>query len=141
MDKDPRSVVFSSEDNFDELQNTIMQYQDVAEKSIGEVLKGDGANTIMDEIKINIHPSGRKWKGKPRSSKLSKSLQIDKKETTDLELVIRTPSKYGYLYFPDDGTNTEHHAGEQYFMLRGAETKASTVLQMCVENIIKNANK
>jgi len=36
-------VTLSQKDNFDELQGAIEQYQSVAEKSIGEVLKGEGA--------------------------------------------------------------------------------------------------
>jgi hypothetical protein len=133
-------VTLSQKDNFDELQGAIEQYQSVAEKSIGEVLKGEGAEEIMTGIKAKIHPSNRKWKGKPRASKLAKSLTVNQKKSTDLAVVINTTNKYQYLYFPDDGTNSHNHHGEQHFMIKGSEDKAGKVLKMCVENIFKNGN-
>ena len=135
-----RSVQFRQEDNFEVLEQTIMQLQQNAEESINEVLHGKGADVIIEDIRPRIHSSKRKWKGKKTSAKLVKSLVLDKKKSDNLTTVIHSKSGYGYLYFPDDGQTTEKHAGEQHFMLKGAENKAGTVLQMCVDNILKNAN-
>lgn len=136
-----RQIVFDQQDDFDVLQNTIKQFQENAESSINEVLHGKGTEVIADEIRVKIHPSGRKWKRKKRSSSVANSIVLDEKKSGNLTAVIHSKSGYSYLYFPDDGTTTEHHHGEQHFMLRGTQAKAGKVLQMCVENIIKNANK
>lgn len=135
-----KSFNFNQTDNFDELQKAIEQYRDVAEKSIGEVLQGEGAEEIIAGIKVRIHPSRRKWKKKKKASSIAKSLKVDKKKSTELSVVINTTADYGYLYYPDDGTNTKHHVGNQQFMLKGAEDKSQTVLQMCIDNIFENAN-
>lgn len=42
-----------------------------------------------------------------------------------------------YLYFPDDGTNTEHHAGNQQFMFRGATDSQDRIVNEVIDELVK----
>ena len=50
----------------------------------------------------------------------------------ELAVTIKTKPKYDYLYFPDDGSNTRRHVGNQQFMRRGAEKSRDRIIDICV---------
>ena len=56
----------------------------------------------------------------------------------NLSITIKSKKKYNYLYFPDDGSNTERHQGNQQFMRRGVELKQQTMIELILENLSKN---
>ena len=104
---------------------------------IDEVLHGQGAELIKEKISLLIPRSGRKWKGKgaAAASAMPRSFQ---QENASLSVTIAARGKYGYLYFPDDGTNTHKHAGNQQFMRRGAEAASDRVIEMCVGKLLES---
>ena len=77
--------------------------------------------------------SGREWKGKKTAAKSAKSL-------TDLKgnlfVWVKTTNNYHYLYFPDDGTNTRRHVGNQQFFLKGAESQQETIVDLCIKKLV-----
>jgi predicted small lipoprotein YifL len=57
-----------------------------------------------------------------------------------LSVTIAARGRYGYLYFPDDGTNTKRHAGNQQFMMRGAENATAQIVDLCIGKLTENFN-
>lgn len=129
------SVEFNLDDSsVKELFDKVAQLPERGEQIINEVLWNEGAEEIVDGITVLLPSSGRKWKGKKRAAKVGKPFTHI---NANLEITVKTKSSYGYLYFPDDGTNTKRHQGEQYFMLRGTENKASTIMTSCLRELVK----
>lgn len=96
---------------------------------IDEVLHKQGGKLINDAI-INILPeSGRTWAGKKVAAKRTQPFV---QEDGSMFVTIRTKPAYHYLYFPDDGTNTKFHVGEQDFMGRGAWSVSNKIIDLCV---------
>lgn len=104
------------------------------EDAVNEVLHGPAADIIADRISPLIHPSGRTFKGHRASAAASHwhGAATDR----NLEVTVRAVRRFGYLYFPDDGSNTRRHAGGQRFMERGAEAAAERIAGLCIDNII-----
>lgn len=100
---------------------------------IDRILHEQGGKLINDAI-INILPaSNRTWAGKkPAASTTQPFVQ----ENGSLFVTIKTKPAYHYLYFPDDGTNTKFHAGEQNFMERGAWNVSGKIIDLCVGALI-----
>lgn len=115
--------------DYDRLVAAIQDYGDGAEEKINEVLHGFGAKRISDAAKTRIHPSGRMWKGKKKSARFTEPFT---KETGNLSVTVKTKSAYNYLYFPDDGSTTRKHAGQQHFMRKGAEEVTETIIMRCL---------
>lgn len=114
------------------LQETIKQYQENAEKKINAYLHGKGYDMFEKAIHNAMPESGRKWKGKKTAAKAADSLQ-DKDKGENLAVTIRAKNAYGYLYFPDDGSNTLHHYGNQRFFERGIEQKEAEAVNDMIE--------
>lgn len=115
--------------DFDELQQAIKNYPQDAEKVINEILHGEGSLLLQEEIRRLTPVSGKHWSGKKASAKRSKSLKDRKGH---LFVDITTTSYYHYLYFPDDGSNTRRHFGNQHFFWRGAERKQDEIIERCI---------
>ena len=119
----------------DALQDLMTQYGDNAQRVIDEVLHGEGAEEIKDEISRILPSSGRSWKGKkaPAAAAMPGAFQQDNEM---LSVTIAARGYYHYLYFPDDGTNTSKHIGDQQFMKRGAESAANRVVELCIGKLV-----
>ncbi|EGC8431287.1 hypothetical protein H9185_001166 [Listeria monocytogenes] len=115
------------------LFNAIRNFPGNAEKSINEIFHNDAPPLVSEEIKRLMPVSGRMWKGKPQAAKSAKSLTD---ETANLSFTVKTTGTYHYLYFPDDGTNTRNHVGNQQFFLRGGENKQSEIVDRCISQIV-----
>lgn len=104
---------------------------------VDEVLQNEGREEIEKRIARLIPRSGRRWKKKaqPAANAMPASFAHFAGEGY-VEIVGR--GKYGYLYFPDDGSNTRKHAGNQQFMRRGAEAASGRVVEMCVGKLLEN---
>ena len=98
------------------------------------MLHGQGAEVIKAEIHKLLPESGRTWPGKPTAAKKTDPF---KSEGFNLGVTIKSKPDYWYLYFPDDGTTTRKHAGNQQFMRRGGEAATQEVIDMCVEALTK----
>jgi hypothetical protein len=114
------------------LDESIKAYGEGAEGIINGVLHDFGGNRIKGEIHKLLPVSGRRWKKKKKAAK-----STDPFNTIggNLSVTISTKSGYGYLYFPDDGTNTRKHAGNQQFMRRGAERATDSIIGRCLAEL------
>jgi hypothetical protein len=117
---------------FERLQNAIKNFPGDAEEIINEVLHTEGSQLIQESIKNLMPVSGRSWKGKKPAAKSAKSL-TDMKGNLFVE--VKTTSNYNYLYFPDDGTNTKKHAGNQQFFFKGAEAQQEAIIDLCINKL------
>lgn len=122
-------VLSLDSESFDDLAERMKRYGDEAEAKVNEVLHGFGGERVKSGIQKLLPESGRTWKGKKTAAKRANPFET---LTGSLSVTIASKSGYGYLYFPDDGTNTKRHAGEQQFMKRGAEDATSDILERCV---------
>lgn len=109
-------------EEFDRVLKAIEQFPGDAEKAINEVLHGKGAELIQERI-LKYMPVSDKKKG---------THAVDAKSLTpmgsNLAVTVKSTSKYHYLYFPDDGTNTRRHVGNRQFFLRGAEDASGEIV-------------
>ena len=130
------SVTYSMDyDSAKKLEETIQQYQKGAEEKINRYLHGKGYEMFNKAIHNAMPESGRSWKGKKASAKSANSLQ-DKDKSENLAVTIRAKTAYGYLYFPDDGSNTVKHAGNEQFMKRGAENATDRIVDICLGKLM-----
>lgn len=121
---------------FDQLTTAIKNFPGDAEKAINEVLHNDASRMLQDSIKNLIPVSGRQWKGKRPPASAAKSLTDDK--TENLAITVKTTYNYHYLYFPDDGSNTNNHRGNQQFFHRGGESQKSEIIGRCIARLVEN---
>jgi len=111
-------------DQFDDLQQAMKNFQGNTEETINDVLHNEAGELIKDAIKLLMPESGKTWKGKKKAAKHANSLTIKKE---NLAVTVKTTNSYHYLYFPDDGTNTRRHVGNQEFFRRGGESKIEEI--------------
>ena len=119
---------------FDEL-NKLMEKIATPGPIIDQALRSEGAKTIEERIKPLIPRSGRTWRGKAAAAASAQPF-TDVYSPMAVEIVAR--GRYGYLYFPNDGSNTRSHAGNQQFMERGLEAATDTVIEQCVKALMDN---
>ena len=98
---------------------------------IDDVLHGEGAKDIKEKIAHLLPSSGRSWSGKRAAASTVMPGKF-KQDNGQLSVTIAARGAYGYLYFPDDGSNTRKHAGNKQFMRRGAEAAAPDVIEKCL---------
>ena len=122
-------------EEFARLENAMKNFQGDTEKTINEVLHNEGGQLIHDEIKRLMPMSGKRWKGKKPSAKTSNSLQI---VGGNLSVTVTTKKAYQYLYFPDDGSNTRRHAGNQQFFLNGGENQKEEIINRCINRLVNS---
>ncbi len=119
--------------NFSEaerLEQALKEYQGNTEAAINEVLHSSEVSELAyDEIK-RLMPVSKKSKGS--HAKMSKSLRSTPE---NLALIVRSAKAYQYLYFPDDGTNTRRHVGNQRFFARGAEAATGDIVERCIKKL------
>jgi hypothetical protein len=118
--------------DYDRLIVAVQKYGDGAEEVINKVLHGRGAEMIMDKIQPLLPVSGRRWKGKKAAASTA---QPFRHKDENLSVTVHTKTAYNYLYFPDDGTNTQKHIGNKQFMWRGAEDAADEIINMCLAEL------
>ena len=121
----------------DKLQDAINRSTQQAGPVIDAVLRNEGAQKIKKNIAMILPSSGRNWKGKGAPASAAMPAHF-KQENGTLSVTIVARDKYHYLYFPDDGSNTKRHAGNQQFMRRGAEAASASIVDMCVGRLIDN---
>lgn len=117
-------------DEVESLQEKMEEYGAGAQRIINDVLHGEGGRQVKDKIHMLIPSSGRQWKGKRAPASSADSLQQVNDEM--LAVTIKSKTAYNYLYFPDDGSNTKRHAGNQQFFQHGAEDAADSVVELCL---------
>lgn len=110
----------------DELVDDFAEYPDLIGPAIDEVLQSVGAKVIKEGIDALIPRSGRRWRGKGAPARGAEWQRID---TAPLSVTVATSTRYHYLYFPDDGSNTRRHVGNKQMFKRGLEAAAPTVVE------------
>lgn len=121
------------------LFNAVQNFPGNAEKAINDVFHNDAPPLVSEEIKRLMPTSGKRWKGKPAPAKTAKSLTEDTEP--NLAFIVKTTGKYHYLYFPDDGTNTRRHVGNQQFFKKGGENKQTEIVDRCIERLVTDFEK
>lgn len=128
------SEVFALEgDEFDDLVASMQSYGEGAGQLITEVIHASG-DEIYHQIDPLINPSGRVFKGHTSGARGTAWQKYDTSEA--LAITVKTASKRNYLYFPDDGSNTRRHFGNQQFMYRGVEAAAPAILERALDALI-----
>lgn len=116
------------------LFEAIQTYQDDARNIINEVFWNEGGALINEKIMQLLPESGRKWKGKKPAAKRSAPFtQVNE----NLSVTVKTKNAYHYLYFPDDGSSTRKHAGQQDFMFSGAEMSQDEIVERCLARLVE----
>lgn len=132
-------VTFSLEHaQIKELADTMNQYGDGSGYIIDDVLHNQGGKLITERITQLLPVSGRTWKGK---KKAAKAAQPFTQENGALSVTVRTKTAYNYLYFPDDGSNSKRHIGQQHFMQRGAEDQADKIIDLCIAKLTEKIGR
>ena len=121
--------------DFEKLQDALKEYQGDAETAINEVLHNESGELIQNAIRRLIPTSGKTWKGKATAAKSANSLRS---VNENLSITVTTQKRYQYLYFPDDGTNTKRHAGNQRFFERGGEAVKDEIIERCISKLTNN---
>lgn len=120
---------------FDKLQNAMKDYQGNVEEAINDVLHNQGGELIAEATRRLIPVSGRTWKGKRKAAKTANSLR---QVPENLAITVTTTKAYQYLYFPNDGSSTKKHAGNQQFFEKGGETVKDEIIDRCIGKLINN---
>lgn len=119
---------------FDQLIERMKAFQGNTEGTINEVLWEQGSVLINDAIMLLLPRSGRTWAGKKKAAKDAAPFT---QTNENLSVTVRTKGAYHYLYFPDDGSNTRKHQGNQQFMLHGAEMEQEQIINLCIAKLIE----
>lgn len=92
-----------NDEQIKQLQEALKNYNDGCGHVFHEYLLNQGSDIIEDNIQDLIHPSGRKWKGKPAASKSASKTRVFQVENGSVttEIVIKLKKSYVYLVFPD----------------------------------------
>lgn len=126
--------LYLDQDDFTKVEAAIKEYGDGAEKVITDIFH-DSGESIYREINPLIHPSGRKFKGHSSSAAASSWPRYG--TNVPLSVTVATKAKFHYLYFPDDGSNTDHHQGMQQFFKRGGESAAPRIVDQCLDALVR----
>lgn len=132
-----KAVLDLEDHGVEELSKAIREYEGYAGEAINDVLWNEGAPLIQEGIQRLLPESGRTWRGKKPAAKRAAPFT---QENSTLAVTIKTKYAYHYLYFPDDGSTTRKHAGNQQFMYRGAEDKQEEIIDRCVKRLIDKFN-
>ena len=101
---------------------------------ITDYLASEGAEVIKKNIMPLIPVSDRRKVHAAYSQPLTSSSER-------LAVNIHARGKWHYLYFPDDGGDTERHVGDQRFMLRGAEASVNEIINNLEQKLVKSFNE
>ena len=119
----------------DRLMQAMQEYSGNVEEAINDVFHNEAGDLAQESIRRLMPASGKRWRGKAPAAKKAKSMQ---NVNENLAVTVKNAKKYGYLYFPDDGTNTRRHIGNQRFFERGGEAVQSEIIERCINKLITN---
>lgn len=118
---------------FNRVLEALENYQGDAEAAINDVLHNEAGDLAQEAIRKLIPVSGKHWSGKKRAAKKAKSLR---NVNGNLFVIVTTTKNYQYLYFPDDGTSTIRHVGNQQFFARGGEAVQDEIIERCINKLV-----
>lgn len=117
----------------DKLQKAMQNFQGNVEETVNDVLHNYAGPILEEEVMRLMPASKRIWKGKKKAASKTKSLMIVKE---NLAVVVKPKKAYQYLYFPDDGSNTQRHVGNKQFFKRSGENKKKDVIDRCIGRLV-----
>lgn len=117
------------------LEEMLKEYTGNAEDAINDVLHNYAGDRAQEEIRRLIPVSGKTWKGKAPAAKDSNSMR---NIHGNLSETVTTAKRYQYLYFPNDGTNTRRHVGNQQFFEKGGEAAQGDIVEKLITRLIPN---
>lgn len=125
--------------NINEMERLVKAMQDYegnTEQVINKALHhGETYYLAQDHIRFLMPVSWAKWKGKKPAARVNQnSLQ---RLIGNLSLTVKSSTNYNYLYFPDDGTNTTRHIGNQRFFERGGEAATPEIIDRCIGALVE----
>lgn len=130
------SIDFSE---LDQVSDLIKQYPGKAQGIVTNILHNEGAEEIKREIALLLPSSGRHWKRKAAPASVAMPGKFSQ-ANNPTSVIISTKGRYRYLYFPDDGSNTKRHAGNQHFMMHGAENASSRIIDLCIGKLMEEVD-
>lgn len=122
--------------SIEKVADTVMAFSDgrEAEEIINDYLAGEGGDLLKESIHELLPVSGRSWAGKRTAAKATDPF---KKMPGNLQVKIQTKGNYHYLYFPDDGSDTVNHYGNQKFMFFGADKASERIGDNIVDKLLE----
>lgn len=132
---------FELQSDLPELYAKLQKLPQRGEQIITDTLHNEGAELIKKGIDVLLPRSGRKRKSPIAAASNKRSIMPNKAESGNLNVVVSSTKTYRYLYYPDDGSNTRRHRGEQHFMRRGGESQSDKILKLCIEKLTKEINE
>ena len=133
-----RGLLTLNSDDVAALEQYMKEYAGNVEEAINDVLHNEASPLAQESIRNLIPVSGRRWKGKAPAAQTSNSLRSI---NANLSTTITTTKRYQYLYFPDDGSSTKRHAGDQQFFEKGGEAVKDEIIERCIGRLTNNFNK
>lgn len=119
----------------EKLQQAMKNYQGDTEDAINDVLHNYAGDRAQEDI-VRLMPVSSKKTG--AHAKYSNSLR---NVLGNLSVTVTTKGDFGYLYFPDDGTNTRRHVGNQQFFARGGDAAMNDIVERCVTRLTNEFEK
>lgn len=116
----------------DRLLDTLKNFGGDAEETINDVLHNEAGDLAQEQIRRLMPVSGKRWKGKKPAAKSSASMR---NVHGNLSETVTTAKAYQYLYFPNDGTNTRRHVGNQQFFEKGGELVQGEIIDRCINKM------
>ena len=118
-------------DSFEDVLTLCEEFCDNSYQLINDLIHDEAGELIRAQITPLIPQSGRTWKGKTGAAATSNPYASDDTGTM-LAVTVHTRTAYNYLYFPDDGSNSKRHCGNQQFFARGAEAATPEIIELCL---------
>ena len=131
-----RGVVTFDTSDVERIADILTKYLTAIEPTIHEYLADHGLETIGPAITRLLPASSRLWDGKRTGAKAAGYASVFQGDLGLGSITVRTQPAYYYLYFPDDGGNTQRHRGNQRFMLHGAEAAAPQLIEGICSRLI-----
>lgn len=132
-----RETLFIDTEGIENIADIIDQYEGFAGDAINDVLWNEGGALISERIMQLLPESGRTWRGKKPAAKRSAPFM---QANDTLSVTVKSKNAYHYLYFPDDGSTTRNHVGNQQFMMRGAEASQDEISARVVARLLQPFN-
>ena len=96
-----------------------------------KILNEDG------DVKYKAYPNCTITNGLSRSVSTASQTDPFTLKEENLAVIVKTKGPYHYLYFPDDGSNTQHHFGNQQFMFDGANASEDKIVNEVIDELVK----
>ena len=126
---------FSLEDQgFDDIIEVMQSMGQAGGKALTNYFKTEVGPMVQRRIDALMPSSGRTFKGHSSGAKGS---AWQRYRPDGLSVEVGTTAARRYLYFPDDGSNTINHAGNQRFFERGAEAAGPEVADGALEALMR----